>query len=164
MQARFLAAAALAIVNLATLPAFAAGPDFNYLQNELDGRGRCLGAGGGQVAMQACSKSPDQQWVLGKGSVPSYATLHTMGGGAGACLAVHPNERRNVLSMEGCNGADNQQWYVERLRDVPRLTRLTNRETGATRCLEAIQTGIKMTPCSRRQAGHRWHSNYSPTM
>ena len=33
MQARFLAAAALAIVNLATLPAFAAGPDFNYLQN-----------------------------------------------------------------------------------------------------------------------------------
>ena len=49
--------------------------------------------------MQACSKSPDQQWVLGKGSVPSYATLHTMGGGAGACMAVHPNQRRNVLSM-----------------------------------------------------------------
>jgi hypothetical protein len=43
----------------------------------------------------------------------------------------------------------------ERLNDGPRLTRMTNRETGATRCLEAVQTGIKMTPCSRRQNGHR---------
>jgi hypothetical protein len=42
--------------------------------------------------------------------------------------------------------------------------RLTNRETGATRCLEAVQTGLRMTPCSRRQGGHRWHSNAEPTM
>jgi len=164
MHVRFVALAALAVFNLATAPAFAAGPDFNYLQNELDGRGRCLGARGHTVAMMSCDKSPDQQWVLGQGSVPGYGTLHTMAGGAGTCLAVHPDERRNVLAMESCSGADNQQWYVERLRDLQRLTRLTNRATGETRCLEAIQTGIKMTPCSRRQAGHRWHSNYLPTM
>jgi hypothetical protein len=69
-----------------------------------------------------------------------------------------------ILAMESCGQADNQQWYVERLSDVPRLTRLTNRETGATRCLEAVQTGFKMTPCSRHQGGHRWHSNYEPTL
>lgn len=89
MHARFVALAALTLFNMATAPAFAAGPDFNYLQNELDGRGRCLGARGDTVAMMSCDKSPDQQWVLGKGSVPSYGTLHTMAGGAGACLAVH---------------------------------------------------------------------------
>jgi hypothetical protein len=77
---------------------------------------------------------------------------------------VHPNDSKNVLAMESCSQAENQQWYVERLGDVPRLMRLTNRETGATRCLEAVQTGLKMTPCSRRQSGHRWHSNYEPTL
>lgn len=164
MQSRLIAAAALVLFNLATAPAFAAAPDANYLQNELDGRGRCLGTSGDKVAMLACDKSAAQQWVLGAGSIPSYGTLHTMAGGGAACLTVHPNARRNVLSMEACSQADNQQWYVERLRDVPRLTRLTNRETGATRCLEAIQTGLRMTPCGRQQPGHRWHSNYLPTM
>jgi hypothetical protein len=52
---------------------------------------------------------------------------------------VHPDDSKNVLAMEACSAADNQQWYVERPSDVLRLTRLTNRDTGATRCLEAVQ-------------------------
>jgi hypothetical protein len=30
--------------------------------------------------------------------------------------------------------------------------------------MEAVQTGLKITPCSRKQGGHRWHSNTIPTM
>jgi hypothetical protein len=164
MQGRFITAAALALFNIAAAPAFAAAPDLNYLQNELDGRGRCLGTAGPGVAMIACNQAPTQQWFVTRGEVPGYDQLHTVADGASVCLAVHPDDRKNVLAMEACSKAENQQWYLERLSDVPRLTRLTNRETGATRCLEAVQTGLKMTPCSRRQAGHRWHSNYEPTL
>jgi hypothetical protein len=164
MQVRFIAATALALLHIAAAPAFAAGPDVNYLQNELDGRGHCLGTAGPSVAMMACTKTPTQQWFVTRGEVPGYDQLHTVGDGTGICLAVHPDDGKNVLAMESCSQAENQQWYVERLSDVPRLTRLTNRETGATRCLEAVQTGLKMTPCSRRQPGHRWHSNYEPTL
>jgi len=140
MQARLIAAAALAIFNLAAAatPALAAGPDYNYLQNELDGRGRCLGTSGDKVAMTACDKSAAQQWVVGQGDIPGFSKLHTMAGGAAACLTVHPGAPKNVLSWDSCGKADNQQWYVERLPAGGRLSRLTNRETGATRCLEAV--------------------------
>jgi hypothetical protein len=164
MQVRLIAAAALALANIAAAPAFAAGPDTNYLQNELDGRGRCLGTAGPSVAMIACAQTPTQQWVVSRGEVAGFDQLHTVGDGPSICLTVHPDDRKNVLAMEPCSRADNQQWYVERVSDVPRLTRLTNRETGATRCLEAVQTGLKMTPCSRSQPGHRWHSNFEPTL
>jgi hypothetical protein len=164
MQVRFLTAAALAILNVATLPAFAAAPDANYLQNGLDGRGRCLTATDGKVAMAACNKSPNQQWVVGQGDIPGFRKLHTLADGAAMCLSVHPDDRKNVLAMEHCGKADNQQWNVERMKTGPFISPLTNRETGATRCLEALQTGMKMTPCSRQQPGHRWQSNYEPTM
>lgn len=163
MQARLIAAAALVLLQVAAAPAFAT-PDVDYLQNELDGRGRCLGTAGPRVDMMACNKSPTQQWFATRGELPGFDQFHTVADGDTVCLAVHPNERRNVLAMEPCSRADNQQWYIERLSDVPRRMRLTNRETGATRCLEAVQTGIRMTPCSRHQNGHRWHSNYEPTM
>ena len=58
MQARLIAAAALAVLDLAAAPAFAAPPDINYLQNDLDARGRCLGTAGPSVAMLACNQSP----------------------------------------------------------------------------------------------------------
>jgi hypothetical protein len=164
MQARLIAAAALALLNLAAAPAFAAGPDIRYLQNELDGRGRCLGTAGPSVAMLACDKSPAQQWFTTRGELPGSEKFHTTADGESVCLTLRPDDRKNILAMESCGAADNQQWYVERLRDVPRLMRLTNRETGATRCLEAVQTGLKVTPCSRKQGGHRWHSNDEPTM
>lgn len=159
-------AAALALLGLlgfAAGPAFAA-PDINYLQNELDGRGRCLGTAGPAVAMIACNEAPTQQWFTTRGDLPGFEKFHTVADGETVCLAVHPDERRNVLAMEPCSRADNQQWYVDRLSDVPRQLRLTNRATGATRCLEAVQTGLRMTPCGRGQSGQRWHSNYSPTM
>jgi hypothetical protein len=164
MQARFIAAAALALLNIAAAPAFAAEPDINYLQNELDGRGRCLATAGPAVGMVACNRAPAQQWFVTRGDLPGFDKLHTVGDGTSICLALRPNDRKNVLAMESCSQADNQQWYVERVSDVPRQMRLTNRETGATRCLEAVQTGVKMTPCSRQQPGHRWHSNYEPTL
>jgi len=163
MQARLIAAAALALLNLAAGPAFAA-PDVTYLQNELDGRGRCLGSADGTVAMAVCNQSPGQQWLITRGDLPGYDKFHTAADGAALCLAVHPDDPKKLLAMEACSQAENQQWYVERLSEVPRLMRLTNRETGATRCLEAVQTGQRMTPCSRGQGGHRWHSNYIPTM
>jgi hypothetical protein len=163
MQARFIAAAALALLHVAASPAFAA-PDITYLQNELDGRGRCLGTAGPGVAMLACSQGPAQQWFVTRGDLPGFDKFHTVADGETVCLAVHPDDPKNLLAMEACSQAENQQWRVERLSDVPRLMRLTNRETGATRCLEAVQTGLRMTPCSRRQAGHRWHGNYIPTM
>jgi hypothetical protein len=164
MQARLIAATALALLNLSAAPAFAAAPDINYLQNELDGRGRCLGTAGPSVAMLACDQSPTQQWFVSRGDLPGFGKFHTVADGGSVCLTLHPDDKKNVLAMEACGAADSQQWYVERLSDVPRLMRLTNRDTGATRCLEAVQTGLKMTPCSRRQGGHRWHSNYTPTM
>ncbi|MGO4476759.1 hypothetical protein AB4Z32_10955 [Massilia sp. 2TAF26] len=163
MQARFIAAAVLILLEAAAAPAFAA-PDVNYLQNELDGRGRCLGTAGPDVAMMACNKSPTQQWFATRGELPGFDKFHTVADGETVCLAAHPNDRKNVLVMEPCSRADSQQWTIERLSDVPRQMLLTNRETGATRCLEALQTGIRMTACSRRQNGHRWHSNYEPTM
>jgi|GEM_PF-5676473 len=163
MQTRLMAAAALALFHFAASPAFAA-PELSYLQNELDGRGRCLGTAGPGVAMLACDKSPSQQWFVTRGDLPGYDKFHTVADGETICLAVHPDDPRKLLAMETCSQAENQQWYVERLSDVPRLMRLTNRETGATRCLEAVQTGMRMTPCSRHQGGHRWHSNYIPTM
>ncbi|MGJ7914196.1 hypothetical protein ACI48D_01765 [Massilia sp. LXY-6] len=168
MKGRLIAAAALTLLNLASIPAFAAAPDINYLQNELDGRGRCLGTAGPGVAMLACDKSPTQQWFVTRGDLPGFDKFHTVADGESVCLAVHPEDRKNVLAMEPCGRADKQEWRIdflsERLSDVPRLMRLTNRETGATRCLEAVQTGLKMTPCGRRQNGHRWHSNYEPTL
>jgi hypothetical protein len=163
MPRRLIATGALALLGLVAAPSFAA-PDTNYLQNELDGRGHCLGTAGPGVAMMACNKSPTQQWFVTRGELPGFDKLHTVADGETVCLAVHPNERKNMLAMEPCSRADSQQWTIERLSDVPRQMRLTNRETGATRCLEAVQTGIKMTPCSRSQSGHRWHSNYEPTM
>jgi hypothetical protein len=163
MQARLIAAAALVLLEVAAAPAFAA-PDVNYLQNELDGRGRCLGTAGPVVAMMACNKSPTQQWFATRGELPGSDKFHTVADGETVCLAVHPDDRKNVLAMEPCSRTDSQQWTIERLSDVPRQMRLSNRETGATRCLEAVQTGIRMTPCSRHQSGHRWRSNYEPTM
>ena len=163
MQARLIAAATLAFLHFAASPAFAA-PDINYLQNELDGRGRCLGTAGPGVAMLACDKSPAQQWFVTRGDLPGFDKFHTVADGETICLTVHPDDPKALLAMEACSQAENQQWTIERLSDVPRLMRLTNRETGATRCLEAVQTGLRMTPCSRRQGGHRWHSNYIPTM
>ncbi len=163
MQARLIAAAVLTLLHLAASPAFAA-PDVNYLQNELDGRGRCLGTAGPGVAMLACDQSPTQQWFVTRGDLPGYDKFHTVADGETVCLTVHPDDPGKLLAMEACSQAENQQWYIERLSDVPRLMRLSNRESGATRCLEAVQTGMRMTPCSRQQGGHRWHSNYIPTM
>ena len=163
MKGRLIAAAALALLQLAASPAFAA-PDTSYLQNELDGRGRCLGTAGPDVAMLACDKSPTQQWFVTRGELPGFDRFHTVADGESVCLAVHPDDSKNVLAMEACSQADNQQWDVQRLNEAPRLMQLTNRKTGATRCLEAVQTGLKLTPCGRRQNGHRWHSNYTPTM
>ena len=164
MQARLVAAAALAIVNLTATPAFAAGPDINYLQNELDGRGRCLGTAGPSVAMLACDQSPTQQWYVSRGDLPGFEKFHTVADGPSVCLTLRPEDKKNLLAMEACGAADNQQWYVKRLSEVPRRMMLSNRETGATRCLEAVQTGLRMTPCGRRQGGHYWHSNYTPTL
>jgi hypothetical protein len=141
-----------------------AAPDLFYLQNGLDGRGRCLGTRGDTVAMNACVKSPDQQWAVTPGDLPGYDKLRTAGAGEMFCLAAHPDERRNVLAMDTCGKDDNQQWFIERISTVPRRMRLTNRATGRTRCLEAQQTGLKLTPCSRRQAGHLWRSNETPDM
>jgi hypothetical protein len=163
MQARLLPAAALVLLGIAAAPAFAA-PDISYLQNELDGRGRCLGTAGPTVAMMACNNSPTQQWFATRGELPGFDKFHTVADGETVCLAVHAKDRKNVLAMAPCAKDDGQQWNVERLNDVPRLMRLTNRKTGATRCLEAVQTGIRMTSCGGSQAGHRWHSNYEPTM
>lgn len=165
MHARFIAVAAVAIFNLGTASAFAAEPDANYLQNGLDGRGRCLTVDAkGTVAMAACNKSPNQQWVVGQGDIPGFRKLHTLAGGGDMCLSVHPDNRKNVLAMDSCSNADNQQWNIERMKTGPFISPLANRETGATRCLEAVQTGLKMTQCSRQQPGHRWQSNYEPTM
>jgi hypothetical protein len=157
------ALALLGLLGIQASTAFAA-PDINYLQNELDGRGRCLGTAGPAVAMIACNEAPTQQWFTTRGDLPGAEKFHTKADGETVCLAVHPGERKNVLAMEACGRADAQQWYVERLSDVPRQLRLTNRATGATRCLEAVQTGLMMTQCGRRQNGHLWHSNYTPTM
>lgn len=164
MQVRCLAAAALAILHLATMPAFAAGPDANYLQNGLDGRGHCLTAADDKVVMGACAKSANQQWVVSQGDIPGFSKVHTVAGGTAMCLTVHPENGKNVLAMDSCGNADNQQWRVERVKTGPFVLPITNRATGATRCLEAVQTGLKMTPCSRQQPGHRWQSNYEPTM
>ena len=161
---RRLLTAALALLNLVTAPAFAAGPDISYLQNELDGRGRCLGTAGPSVAMLACDQSPTQQWFATRGDLPGFHKFHTVADGESVCLTLRPDDKKNLLAMEACGAADNQQWYVKRLSEVPRLMMLTNRDTGATRCLEAVQTGLRMTPCGRRQGGHRWHSNYTPTL
>ena len=153
----------LALCQVAAGPAFAA-PDISYLQNDLDGRGRCLGTAGPGVAMQACAEVPTQQWFVTRGELPGFDKFHTMAEGDGVCLAVHPGDKKNLLAMEPCSKADNQQWHVERLSDVPRMMRLTNRETGATRCLEALQTGLQVTSCDRQQGGHRWRSNFTPTI
>lgn len=168
MHRRLLAATALALLHLAAAPAFAAAPDIHYLQNELDGHGRCLGTAGPSVAMLACDQSPTQQWFVTRGDLPGFEKFHTVADGESVCLTLRPDDDKNVLAMEACGKADNQQWRIEhpgaRRSEAPRLVRLTNRDTGATRCLEAVQTGLKITPCGRRQAGHRWHSNTSPTM
>jgi hypothetical protein len=164
MQVTRFAIAALAILHLAPLPAFAAGPDANYLQNGLDGRGQCLTAADGKVAMGTCTKSANQQWVVSQGDIPGFSKVHTVEDGAAMCLTVQPENDKNVLAMDSCGNADNQQWRVKRAKTGPFVLPLTNRATGATRCLEAVQTRLKMTPCSRQQPGHRWQSNYEPTM
>jgi hypothetical protein len=152
----------------ATLPLFAApafaSPDFGYLQNGLDGRGRCLGSTDSSVAMTACSTSPSQEWTSTPGDIPGYFKFHTMAGGETMCLAAQPADRKNVLRMAACDKSEAQQWYVVRITGMPKLLYLTNRAAGATRCLEAQQTGIKLTPCGRKQPGHQWGSNFTPTM
>ena len=140
-----------------------AAPDLFYLQNGLDGRGRCLGAGAVAVTMTACDRAPGQQWIVAQGDGPGHNKLRTAAADD-TCLAVHPDAHRNVLAMEACAATDDQQWYIERLSEVPRRMRLTNRATGRTRCLEALQTGFRMTPCGRRQAGHLWRSGTTPDM
>jgi hypothetical protein len=168
MQGRLIAATALALLNLAAAPSFAAAPDIHYLQNDLDGHGRCLGTAGPSVAMIACTASPNQQWFLTRGDLPGFDKFHTVADGESVCLTLRPDDSKNVLAMEACGAADNQQWHIEqlgeRLSSVPRQIRLTNRDTGATRCLEAVHTGLKMTSCGHQQGGHRWHSNTSPAM
>ena len=164
MQGRLIAAAALALLNLAAAPVFAAGPDIRYLQNELDGRGRCLGTAGPTVAFIACAESPTQQWFVSRGDLPGFDKFHTVADGESVCLSLRPEDSKNPLAMEACGTADNQQWFVEHPGGSGRQLRLVNRETGAARCLEAVQAGLKMTPCSRRQGGQRWHSNASPAM
>jgi hypothetical protein len=164
MQARLIAAAALALLNLAAAPAFAAAPDIHYLQNDLDGHGRCLGTAGPSVAMIACDKSPTQQWFVTRGALPGFDKFHTVADGESVCLTLRPDDGKNVLAMEACGAADNQQWRIEHLSGAPRQMHLINRDTGATRCLEAVQAGLKMTSCGRRQGGHRWHSNPTPAM
>jgi hypothetical protein len=114
--------------------------------------------------MIACSESPAQQWFATRGDLPGYGKFHTVADGESVCLTLRPEDKKNLLAMEACGSADNQEWYVRRLSEVPRRMMLSNRETGATRCLEAVQTGLRMTPCGRRQVGHRWHSNYTPTL
>ena len=149
---------------LTTLTAAAhAAPDTFYLQNGLDGRGRCLGTRDTTAAMAACDRSPAQQWSVAPGDLPGHNKLRTASADD-TCLAVHPDAHRNVLAMDACAATDDQQWYLERLSEVPRRMRLTNRATGRTRCLEALQTGFRMTPCSRRQAGHYWRSETTPDM
>jgi hypothetical protein len=164
MQGRLIAAMALAVLNLASAPAFAAAPDIHYRQNDLDGHGRCLGTAGPSVAMIACDKSPTQQWFVTRGELPGFDKFHTVADGESVCLTLRPDDSKNPLAMEACGAADNQQWRIEHLRGVPREMRLTNRETGATRCLEAAHPGLKMTPCGGRQGGHRWHGNTTPAM
>jgi hypothetical protein len=160
---RWMTMAGCALLQCAALSAQAA-PDLFYLQNGLDGRGRCLATHADTVTMAACAKSPDQQWAVSPGDLPGYDKLRTAGAGEMFCLAAHPDEPKNELAMDTCGKADNQQWAIERISVVPRRMRLTNRATGRTRCLEAQQTGFKLTPCSRRQAGHVWRSNAMPDM
>jgi len=155
--------AACATLPLFANPAFAA-PELGYLQNGLDARGRCLGSGDDGVAMTACTQAPSQQWASTPGDIPGYYKLHTAAGGQAMCLAAQPADRKNVLRMAACGTGEEQQWYVVRLTGQPNLLYLTNRAAGATRCLEAQQTGIKLTPCGRKQAGHQWRGNYTPTM
>jgi hypothetical protein len=162
MTARLFAAAALVLLNLSMAHAVPA-PDYNYLQNALDGRGRCLGAAGDRVAMAACAKSPNQQWITAAGDLPGYNRLTTLGEPQ-LCLAVQPGNRRNQVAMAPCSADAGQQWYLVRLGEATGRLRITNRAIGQTRCLEAQQTGLKLTPCSRRQAGHFWHADYLPTM
>jgi hypothetical protein len=73
MQGRLIAAVALALLNIASVPALAAS-DGNYLQNALDGGGRCLGTAGPSVAMMDCDRSPTQQWLATPDDVRSYLT------------------------------------------------------------------------------------------
>ena len=155
--------AVLAALHLLATPAFAAD-QVTYLQNALDGRGRCLGSAGGAVAMAACDKSPSQQWLVTNGALPGYVQFHTVADGAQACLEAQPDDPKNVLRMAACSKDDAQQWYIAGQNHVPRRLQLTNRAAGSQRCLEAQQSGIKLTPCSRRQAGHQWRSDYIPTM
>jgi hypothetical protein len=114
--------------------------------------------------MAACDQSASQQWVLTPGDLPGYARFHTVADGADRCLAAQPADSKNVLRMVACGKEEAQEWYVERQGHVPRRMHLTNRASGSTRCLEAQQTGIKLTPCGRRQPGHQWRSETTPTM
>jgi hypothetical protein len=155
--------AVLAALQLLAAPAFAAEP-FTYLQNALDGRGRCLAGAHGAVAMAACNQSGAQQWVLTPGDLPGYVKFHTMADGANLCLEAQSGDRRNVLHMVACNKEDAQQWYVAGHGPVSHRLQLTNRAAGSMRCLEALQTGIRLTPCGLRQPGQHWRSEAIPTM
>ena len=155
--------AVLVTLPLLAAPAFAAD-EITYLQNGLDGRGHCLASARGAVGMATCDKSAPQQWMLTPGDLPGYTKFHTVADGADLCLAAQPADKKNVLHMVACGKGEAQQWYVERQGDVPRRMHLTNRAAGSTRCLEVQQTGIKLTQCSRKQPGHQWRSEYTPTM
>ena len=104
--------AGCALLQCAALSAQAA-PDLYYLQNGLDGRGRCLATHADTVAMAACAKSPDQQWAVSPGDLPGYDKLRTAGAGEMFCLAAHPDEHPQspFLSLaegrvERCGGVD----------------------------------------------------------
>jgi len=152
---------ALAILEFAIAGPALAQPRITYLQNGLDLRGRCLAAEGDQVAMRACTRTPGQQWIATRGDLPGYYKLHTAAGGPGNCLASLPTRGAATVHMMACSSAKDQQWS---LRTPARRMTISNRATGATRCLEATQTGFRLTPCSRRQAGHVWRSDEEPVM
>lgn len=181
MQSRFHTAVfALAVV--ATAPAFAgstapkatgAAPDTTFLQNAFDGRAKCLAADKDTVQMAQCDKSAAQQWVLERSPLPGYFRVHTVGGGAEQCLAVNTSGNGAAVRMAACSNADNQQWAVQRSAmlapgqtsgEAGGILQFTNQATGKTRCLESMGSGLKISPCDRRELGHRWLAQWSPTM
>ncbi|QJE01275.1 RICIN domain-containing protein [Massilia forsythiae] len=145
---------------LASSLSFAAA-DITYLQNGLDLRGQCLGAEGEHVAMNKCDKSPSQQWVTVRGDIPGYFKLQTVAGGQAACLSASTTTGTDAIHMAPCGKGKDQQWILK--GGVPRMM-FTNRATGNERCLQAVQTGFKLSTCERSEPGHFWRGSWEPTM
>lgn len=145
-----------------------------FLQNAFDGRAKCLAANQDAVRMAQCDKSAAQQWMLERsGSLPGYFRVHTVGGGAAQCLTVDTSGSGAAVRMAACSDADNQQWAVQRSAmlapgqtsgEAGGILQFTNQATGKTRCLESMGSGLKISPCDRRELGHRWLPQWSPTM